>query len=209
MFFSGLSYLQQITDLNSLEEIHVESGQWVNLPETNPPTGNARLVRQATILHGDILLAQGPVPPQDPVPNNLAPNIGATSFLPTFVASGQPLTDPASQALLSSTTLPPGVPQSFITDPNQVLKDANQGVTFINTDTLQVTADSSAIVNIPFVKTNANVTSFEATFWIETIPQSRNSIMDTFMRLQYSQKVNLEFDGINWPHISVATLIKQ
>jgi hypothetical protein len=73
MFFSGLSYIQQITDLNSLEEIHVESGQWLNLPETNPSTGNASLVRQATILHGDTLLAQGPVPPQGPVPNNLYP----------------------------------------------------------------------------------------------------------------------------------------
>ncbi len=62
IFFSGLSYLQQITDLNSLEEIHVESGQWLNLPETDPPSGNASIVRQATILHGDTLLAQGPIP---------------------------------------------------------------------------------------------------------------------------------------------------
>jgi len=29
------------------------------------------------------------------------------------------------------------------------------------------------------------------------------------MQLQYSQKVILDFGDIEWPHISVATLIKQ
>jgi hypothetical protein len=206
IFFSGLTYLQQITDLNTLEEIHVESGQWLLLPETDPPSGNASIVRQATILHGDTLLAQGPIPQPSQSPG---PTIDPTSLMPTFASNGQPLNDAASQAILLSTALPPGVPPSFVADPNQFLRDAIQGKTFITTQTLRVAADASRIVNIPFVQRNANVTSFEATFWIETIQQPTNSIMNTLMQLQYSQTVNLLFDGINWPHISVATLIKQ
>lgn len=206
LFFSGLTYLQQITDINSLEELHVEAGQWLLLPETDPPSGNASVVRQATILHGDTLLAQGPVLPPSP---SAAPSIDPTSFMPTFAATGQPLNDPTSQGILLSTALPPGVPQSFITDPNQLLRDGIQGKTFVTTQILRISADSSRIVNIPFVERNANVTNFEATFWIETIQQPANSIMNTLMQLQYSQKVNLLFDGIDWPHISVATLIKQ
>jgi hypothetical protein len=206
LFFSGLTYLQQITDINSLEELHVEAGQWLLLPETDPPSGNASVVRQATILHGDTLLAQGPVLPPSP---SAAPSIDPTSFMPTFAATGQHLNDPASQGILLSTALPPGVPQSFVTDPNQLLRDGIQGKTFVTTQILRISADSSRIVNIPFVERNANVTNFEATFWIETIQQPANSIMNTLMQLQYSQKVNLLFDGIDWPHISVATLIKQ
>jgi hypothetical protein len=31
----------------------------------------------------------------------------------------------------------------------------------------------------------------------------------TFLQLQYTQQVTLDFLGINWPHIQVATLVKQ
>jgi hypothetical protein len=30
-----------------------------------------------------------------------------------------------------------------------------------------------------------------------------------FLQLQYSQTVILDFFGLNWPHIAVATLVKQ
>ena len=61
-------------------------------------------------------------------------------------------------------------------------------------------------MNIPFVVANANVTQFDAIFWIERVRQPDGS---HFMQLQYTQTVILNFLGINWPHISVATLVKQ
>jgi hypothetical protein len=45
----------------------------------------------------------------------------------------------------------------------------------------------------------------DAIFWIETVqrPDGRK-----FLQLQYVQRVILDFIGIHWPHISVATLVK-
>jgi len=65
---------------------------------------------------------------------------------------------------------------------------------------------NSSIVNIPFVVQNANAVTLDATFWIETVQQPDGS---TFLQLQYTQTINLQFLGINWPHITVATLVKQ
>jgi len=53
---------------------------------------------------------------------------------------------------------------------------------------------------------NANATKLDAIFWIETVEQPDGS---TFLQLQYTQCVILNFLGIDWPHISVSTLTKQ
>jgi hypothetical protein len=65
---------------------------------------------------------------------------------------------------------------------------------------------NSSIVNIPFVVQNANAVTLDAIFWIETVQQPDGS---TFLQLQYTQTIFLQFLGINWPHITVATLVKQ
>jgi hypothetical protein len=209
IFFSGLSYAQQVTDLNTLAEIHVETGQWLNIPETNPPSGNASVVRQATILHGNAFIAQGPILP---VLENIEPTISQVSFMPTFVANGQPLDDQASITELQAPA-PQGVPPGFIADPNQILRDETQGKVFIKTRVLRISSDpSGGIVNIPFLAApNAKVTRVDATFWIETIqrPPGGDTNLSTIMQLQYTQTASLLFDDINWPHISVATLVKQ
>ena len=91
IFLSGLRYLQQITDANTLEAIHVEAGQWLHVPDKTPSGGDASVVRQSTILHGDAFLAQGPVIPPS---LNLGPTIDPATFMPTLVATGQPINDP-------------------------------------------------------------------------------------------------------------------
>jgi hypothetical protein len=48
---------------------------------------------------------------------------------------------------------------------------------------------------------NAVSVEVSATFWIETVKGSPN-----FLQLQYSQSVLLNFNGLSWPHITVATL---
>jgi len=45
-----------------------------------------------------------------------------------------------------------------------------------------------------------------AIFWIETVtpPDGEHE----FLQLQYTQTVLLNFNGLSWPHVSVATLRK-
>ncbi|HEX3831000.1 MAG TPA: hypothetical protein VHW04_03455 [Solirubrobacteraceae bacterium] len=47
----------------------------------------------------------------------------------------------------------------------------------------------------------------DATFWIETIAGTGGH-PDTH-QLQYTQLVQLDFNGIRWPHVTVGTLRKQ
>ncbi len=48
--------------------------------------------------------------------------------------------------------------------------------------------------------------ALDAIFWIEKVRQPDGTY---FMQLQYTQTVILSFLDISWPHISVATLVKQ
>ena len=66
--------------------------------------------------------------------------------------------------------------------------------------------NTPGLLNIPFLDSNAQATQFDAIFWIEKVLQPDGS---HFMQLQYTQTVILSFLGISWPHISVATLVKQ
>ena len=51
---------------------------------------------------------------------------------------------------------------------------------------------------------NANAASVSFTLWLETVQgQPAES------QLQYTQTVLLNFNGLSWPHVSVATLRKQ
>jgi len=45
-----------------------------------------------------------------------------------------------------------------------------------------------------------------AIFRVEKVEDATGNV---FMELQYTQTVILDFIGIKWPHISVATLVKQ
>jgi hypothetical protein len=76
--------------------------------------------------------------------------------------------------------------------------------------------------NIPFLQANASTGDVFATFWIEKI-QDPDFPGRNFLQLQYSQTVLLNFPldvpvtaanpaglvNLSWPHVSVATLVKQ
>lgn len=51
---------------------------------------------------------------------------------------------------------------------------------------------------------NAFVQLVEATFWIERVHSDHQH--GDFNQLQYSQRVLLNFNGLSWRHITVATL---
>lgn len=233
IFFVGLHYFQQVSDGVTSELLHLEPGLWLNLPVSGSPKEPQMLARLGTIPHGDALLAQGPLinngdpipgPPKigvaDSTPFTLDPTTGAriNDTSPTYLA---PLKNP--------TDLPPGITPAIVANPNILLTDIiakqkNEKQNILDTFVLDVSANPvggingtpiapstkpnlvGGIDNIPFINTNANANSFSAIFWIETVENPDGS---RFMQLQYTQTVILEFVGIKWPHISVATLVKQ
>jgi hypothetical protein len=90
-----------------------------------------------------------------------------------------------------------------------------QNITKMNMITISTAVDpqSTGVLNIPFVVRNANAVRMDAIFWIETVTPTTG---EAFLQLQYVQRVILDFlkapNGqmiIHWPHISVATLVKQ
>jgi hypothetical protein len=168
------------------------------VPATTAPPDPPTVVRLATVPHGDSVLAQGPartspgapvIPPVDPTPT------GGQSGTPGYLES------------YFRAPLPPGIPAEAKLNPNVVLTDAIQGQKILSTVTLSVSsADQGGVVNIPFVVVNANATRVSATFWIETV-EGPDGV--PFLQLQYSQTVILNFLDIDWPHVSVATLVKR
>jgi hypothetical protein len=123
----------------------------------------------------------------------------------------------------------PNVTQAMVDDPSTVLKLGVQGKNIISTATLVISTDptkfllpsppvpagtdfpGSGLSNISFLQgtsggPNAQAALMQAIFWIETIEDSDGRF---YLQLQYQQLVLLNFNGLSWPHVSVATLIKQ
>jgi hypothetical protein len=222
----GLHYLQKIADCLTHGALHIETGMWINIPETTDPKAPATVVRQSTIAHGDSLLAQsalitevagGPViNPVDSFPFN-------DSTIPDLnTPAKEIITNPAYIGPYLNTTLPEGCfppgldAKATIRNPTLALLAAIRGQKITNTVVIQVStaavSGSTGILNIPFVVRNANALRMDAIFWIETVQPNEG---DPFLQLQYVQRVILDFPPkptapiIHWPHISVATLVKQ
>jgi hypothetical protein len=235
IFFVGLHYFQQVSDAETSELMHVEPGLWLNLPVSTSPAQPRTLARLGTIPHGDSLLAQGDlINNGEPFPN--PPKIDPVDSTPFTLdaASGARVNDTNPVYLApykSPAKLPPGITPAIVANPNIVLTAAISAQAIleqkiVQTFVLQVNANPvggingtaiappptpiivGGIENIPFVNTSANVNAnaFSAIFWIETVENSDGS---QFLQLQYTQTVILEFVGLKWPHISVATLVKQ
>ncbi len=207
IFLHGLHYLQQVSDAATFEALHLEPGLWLNVPPTSDPSAPATIVRQATIPHGDSLLAQSILVATIDGPPPIAP----VSTTPTF-PDGKPVVIPGYLEPFYTAPTPPGIPEEAKTNPNVILTDTlaaqrDAGQTVVSTTTIKVsTKPKGGLVNIPFIVANADAISMESVFWIETVEQPDGS---RFMQLQYSQTVILRFVGIDWPHVSVATLVKQ
>jgi len=198
--FLGLHYLQMINDAVTHEALHLEPGIWLNVPATTQPKQAETVVRLATVPHGDSLVAQGPF---TTIPG--APKIQPANSTP-LGKDGKPLTDSKYLQPFHTSKLPRGIPDGSIANPNLVLTHAIDGQEFEKTVVLEISSTpKGGVVNIPFVDTNANATRMSAIFWIETVKHHGG----VHLQLQYTQTVILNFLGIDWPHISVATLVKR
>lgn len=187
--------------------IHHEPGLWVHM--TNETTSDLDIGRLATIPHGDSVLALGRSEVIDEAPDVPRINglpIGATRDIDhPYLAPYKHFRDNPFRNLFDPTT------------PNELLRQANQGVDIVKTTVLEVDTKvaTGGIVNIPFIVRQADAAAMRSTFWIQELAEKDKNGAPK-LRLQYSQVVILDFfprfDGspgrIHWPHVSINTMEK-
>lgn len=220
----GLTYMQQIAETKTGAGLHIEPGIWAAVPKTTNPSEPATVVRMASIPHGTVILAQGTSAVVAGGPqiadNNIIPfGIGGTPPPNSDFASAEATFTELKLATPSSFRFAsPGVTQAMVQNPNSVLKAAVAGQTITSTTVLRVSTTHAPIkgggtANTAFLGSgsnppggNANAVEVDATFWIETV-KGAGGKPDRF-QLQYTQLVQLDFNGLRWPHVTVATLHK-
>jgi hypothetical protein len=175
----------------------------------------------ASISHGTTVLAQG-VAFQSPEGPSI-PDINITPFVignPAKLITTFPEPNLSNPSEFRSTPEGlVGIDQAMVNNPNLVLKRALEGKTIKNTVVLDLSSGTSApvlgggLANTAFLQgspsegPNALAALFRATFWIETVQDPEGG--PDVEQLQYSQTVLLNFNGLSWPHINVATLRKR
>ena len=226
----GLTYMQQIAQTSDGTGLHIEPGIWATVPATTDPSEPATVVRMASIPHGTVILAQGSAQVLPGGPQHIPDN----NILPFFLGTSPPANSAFASVAATFTELnlstptafrfaSPGVTQDMVKNPNSVLQTALQtsleGTTMKSRTFLHVSTTNNPIkggggtANTAFLEAassppggNAKAVEVDATFWIETIAGTGGK-PDTH-QLQYSQLVQLDFNGIRWPHVTVATLVK-
>jgi hypothetical protein len=224
----GLGYLQQIRDRFDNSAQHFEPGVWAHVPATTDPTEGTTVVRMGSIPHGTTINLQGEALS---VPK---PQFQAASITPFQIGSPddgktnlvhfdeEDLTKPsASRTPLNHVA---GLTQAHLSNPNlflsEAIKNAKQDI--LSTTVLTVKSDTSAPNSVPDAGggtenvaflvgkgapptggPNANAATVSAIFWIERVKDQDGKEFD---QLQYTQRVLLNFNGLSWPHITVATL---
>jgi hypothetical protein len=226
----GLTYMQQIAQTSDGTGLHIEPGIWASVPPTTDPSEPATVVRMASIPHGTVILAQGNGQILSGGPQHIPDN----NILPFFLGSPPPANSDFNSVAATFTELDlstptafrfasPGVTQDMVKNPNSVLQAALQsslqGTTMKSRTFLHVSTTNNPIkggggtANTAFLAAgsnppggNANAVEVDATFWIETIAGTGGH--PDILQLQYTQLVQLDFNGIRWPHVTVGTLRK-
>jgi hypothetical protein len=218
----GVHYLQTVSDSSLDAGIHLEPGIWATVPATTAPKEPPTVVRMASIPHGTAVLAQGKAsviagPPiiddVDIIPffgTNPA-NAGSfedakATFSELDMSKKKKFRQPSDPATI------PDITQAMVKNPNSVLRKAIAGQDIVSTVVLRVRAaiqdpEGAGTANTFFLTQNASANHVFATFWIETVKKPHKP--GHFLQLQYTQTVMLDFNGLRWPHVSVATLRKK
>jgi hypothetical protein len=224
IFFAGVSYMQFIQDVTGLDPdnkepgIHLEPGLWMFVDKTETPTEGPTLMRMASIPHGTTILAQG----TSSEPQHGPPDFPDVSITPTFNSDGTEFRFPSQDADNSATARIPQdlssfmkagtITQEMLDNPNSLLKKHIASQNIKSTTKIDIRTDPASPLfgggasNMAFLlgdkdkaHPNAQTLRMKATFWIETME-------DKSTQIQYSQQVFLNFNGLTWPHVSVATL---
>jgi hypothetical protein len=211
---AGLNYLQQISDANTNTKQHFEPGLWVTVPQTSDPQEPRTVARLASIPHGTTVLLQGTAHTSAG-----GPSIPGVSIKPFTMGHPAQTVDFPEQTLTTPTQFRTsgagltGITQQMVNNPNRVLNAAPSSQ-ITTTTRLQVSSHDASVpgggtANIAFLRgatdgPNAVAAHVTATFWLETLQGDTQP-----RRLKYSQLVLLNFNGLSWPHVTVATLHKQ
>lgn len=226
VILAGVTYQQVISDVNMNEGIHIEPGMWIFVPDTLNPAEQKTIVRMASIPHGTTLQAQG----LSFGPSNSSPVIEAVDITPFPIGNpGQRIHFPdetnlsvASAFRIPSVANPPNISQDMVNNPNVFLSNFLSGIDITTSTVLSISTDAAksglrtpiggGTDNIAFLVgasnlPNANAVQVDAIFWI--IEGNLKTSQEPMTWLLYSQTVNLNFNGLTWPHVSVAVLTKQ
>jgi hypothetical protein len=220
----GLTYLQEISEKEDGTGLHIEPGIWLSVPHTTNPAEPPTVVRMASIPHGTTILAQG-------VGKSVAggPRIGDNNIIPFPVGSAPPQNSDfaAAEAVFTELNLAtptqfrhaaPGVTEEMVRNPNSVLQQAIAGQHIKGTTVLAISTTHSPVkgggtANTAFLEAatfppggNAKAVEVSAIFWIESVAGAEGEA--DRLQLQYTQLVQLDFNGLRWPHVTVATLHK-
>lgn len=218
----GVTYLQEIKGDDPREGLHIEPGIWINIPATTNPALAPTVARMASIPHGTTILAQG-----TGKEINAGPNIAENNIIPFPIGSPPPPNSdfPSAEAIFTELNLATPTPfrqksaavtQEMVRNPNSVLVHAIAGQNITSTTVLVVSTEHTPIpgggaANTAFLEAasnppggNAKAVEVTAIFWIETVKDAGGDKL----QLQYTQLVQLDFNGLRWPHVSVATLHK-
>ncbi len=216
----GVRYLQQISDANIAATdptnagLHIEPGLWLAIPPTTDPDLGASVARLASIPHGTTIVAQGSTLTA-PKPLITATNINP--FPIGNLAGAKPFPEQdlntPTQFRSATTGLQFPITQGMVDNPNSVLTAAIAQQNITSTVVLIVSSAPTPVpgggtANTAFLQgtvdgPNADAALVTAIFWLETIEGQAQP------QLQYTQTVLLSFNGLSWPHITVATLTKQ
>ncbi len=227
----GLTYMQQIAETSTGAGLHIEPGIWATVPPTTDPNEPATVVRMASIPHGTVINAQGNAQVLSGGPQHIPDNNILPFFLPGSPPANSDFNTVANTFPELNLSIPtafrfvaPGVTQDIVKNPNSVLQSALQaslqGTTMKSRTFLHVSTTNNPIkgggglANTAFLAAgsnppggNAKAVETTATFWIETIAGTGGQ--PDKLQLQYTQLVQLDFNGIRWPHVTVGTLQKQ
>ena len=217
----GLTYLQQIAEKADNAGLHIEPGIWAIVPPTSDPNVPQSVVRMGSIPHGTVILAQGVTltVPSGPeiADNNIIPFPIGTAPPPNsdFGAAEEKFPELNLAVPTEFRFASPGVTQDMVVNPNSVLTASLAGQTITSTTVFSVSSQPQPVpgggtANTAFLEAgsnppggNADAVEVDAIFWIETVTGDDGA---DFLQLQYTQLVQLDFNGLRWPHVSVATL---
>lgn len=225
IFLGGIAYLQTIDDSFDNTGQHFEPGVFNTVPETSNPKEEATITRMGSIPHGTTINMQGRVF------TVVEPKIDPTSITPFVLGKPDdgindlvPFPEEILTNVLDSRTpleRVAAMTQEHLKNPNLFLTEALEGQTITETQVLILSTESGE-GNIPDVGggtdniafligkgtppqggPNAHVPKASCIFWIE---KGKDKDGKDLLQLQYTQRVLLDFAGLSWPHITVATL---
>lgn len=232
----GLAYQQEVSDVTRVptKALHFEPGVWINIPKTTDPAEDSTVARMGSIPHGTTINAQGKgfdSPDGKPrfTPSSIMPfKIGSPDDGATGLVQFQEANTPLATTMPARTSIADlvGLTDAHFKDPSKILSEVTSRQEVLNTKVFLISTDVAApnavqspnpgsphegggTDNIAFLVgagngPNANAAQVTATFWVEEIQADDGR---TFLQLQYIQRVLLNFNGLSWPHISLATMV--